>query len=195
MSRSSDSRSAAERFADAMGDAAKQLTNALLELLKEYLKKQQQDKQAQEARLKEMLKEAGLETSPDNMEKLNAYLDNARKAQGIDKELADVKLEIDALGPRDQLSATEITKHQDLFAKQDRLLNERAKLGDVDKLPDLAIDETRQKLKAFGKTNGAVAGKERMEHGWENKGQGKGQANELANSVKKPAPKLAPGGG
>lgn len=186
MSRSSDSRSAAERFADAMGDAAKQLTDALLDLLKEYLKKQQKEKQAQEASLKEMLKEAGLQTTPDNVKKLEGYLDNARKAQAIDKELAAVKVEIDALGPRDQLSASEITKHHDLFAKQDRLLNERAQLGDVDKLPDLAIDETRQKLKAFGKTNGAVAGKERMEHGWENKGQGKGQANELANTVKPP---------
>ena len=91
----SKSKSEAERLADRLGAAARQLTDALVTLMKqmEKMRADQLEKQAKmDKELGKLLKEQGFEASPDN---IKIFKEHGEKLQAAEAKVADLDKQIE----------------------------------------------------------------------------------------------------
>ena len=178
--------SEAEKFADRMGAAAKQIVDALIKYLKEQEKLQRQQKMAESEKLAamdkelgKMLKKEGFEASPENIQKFKQHGENIKNTEQKLSDLDDQISKLESLKPtddemaliqkRDSLndSLDVIGKeHEAAGQKLDDLQQERLDLMNLDDPTDeqqerlgkldQEIDDTKVKIKGLEKEMDAV---------------------------------------
>lgn len=178
--------SEAEKFADRMGAAAKQIVDALIKLMKQMeeqkakLRQADLDKQAAiDKELGKMLKKEGFEASPENIEKFKQHGENIKNTEQKLGELDDQISKLESLKPteddmallqkRDSLneSLDVIGKeHEEAGQKLDDLTQERLDLMKLDDPTeeqqerlgnlDQEISDTQVKIKGLEKEMTAV---------------------------------------
>ena len=133
--------SEAEKFADRMGAAAKQIVDALIKLMQQMEQERQKlrqadlDKQAAiDKELGKMLKKEGFEASPENIEKFKQHGENIKNTEQKLNELDDQISKLDSLKPTEDEMAL-IQKRDSLNESLDVIGNEHEEAGQ--KLEDL----------------------------------------------------------
>lgn len=173
--------SEAEKFADRMGAAAKQIVDALIKLMKQMeeqkakLRQADLDKQAAiDKELGKMLKKEGFEASPENIEKFKQHGENIKNTEQKLNELDEQISKLDSLKPtedemaliqkRDSLNdSLDVIgqEHEEAGKKLDDLTQERLDLMNLDDPTDeqqerlgkldQEIDDTKAKIKGLEK--------------------------------------------